>query len=135
VGGLLAGLNYAGSFLLLQWLGLILATKQPAMTAAALGTIMRTHQGMDRLDTVVTYAAQIVRSQIAAALANVIVVALGAYLFSYLWQLASVPVSRPVRGRACPNHQPDLSPTVRHAALTGVILWLALPGWFDNRAV
>lgn len=87
VTGLLAGLNYAASFLVLQWLGLILATKQPAMTAATLGTIMRTHQGADRLDTVVTYAAQIVRSQLAAALANVIVVALGAYLFSFLWQL------------------------------------------------
>ena len=36
----------------------------------------------------VTYAAQIVRSQLAAALSNVIVVAFGAYLFSYLWQLA-----------------------------------------------
>jgi site-specific recombinase len=139
VGGLLAGINYAVSFLLLQWLGLILATKQPAMTAAALGTIMRTHQGMDRLDTVVTYAAQIVRSQIAAALANVIVVALGAYLFSYLWQLA---FGAPFLDLHEAEHvfkttSPINSPTVWYAALTGVILWLAAlaGGWFDNWAV
>lgn len=39
--GLLAGVNYAGSFLLMQFLGLTLATKQPSMTAAALAGALR----------------------------------------------------------------------------------------------
>lgn len=139
VGGLLSGLNYAVSFLLLQWLGLILATKQPAMTAATLGAIMRSHQGAERLDTVVTYASQIVRSQLAAALANVIVVALGAYLFSFLWQLA---FGAPFLDLQEAEHvfettSPVNSLTVWYAALTGLILWLAalIGGWFDNWAV
>ena len=36
---------FAVSFLLLQMFGLVLATKQPAMTAAALANIMRTQRG------------------------------------------------------------------------------------------
>ena len=139
VTGLLAGLNYAASFLVLQWLGLILATKQPAMTAATLGTIMRTHQGADRLDTVVTYAAQIVRSQLAAALANVIVVALGAYLFSFLWQLLfGAPfLNQHEAEYVFKTTSPVNSLTAWYAALTGVVLWLAAlaGGWFDNWAV
>ena len=136
---MLAGLNYAASFLVLQWLGLILATKQPAMTAATLGTIMRTHQGADRLDTVVTYAAQIVRSQLAAALANVIVVALGAYLFSFLWQLLfGAPfLDQHEAEYVFKTTSPVNSLTAWYAALTGVVLWLAAlaGGWFDNWAV
>jgi site-specific recombinase len=119
--------------------GLILATKQPAMTAAALGTIMREHPGADRLDTIVTYAAQTVRSQLAAAVANVLLVALGAYAFSVLWQLA---FGHPYLDRVHAEHllhtlSPVNSLTVWYAALTGVILWLAslIGGWFDNWAV
>jgi len=123
----------------LQWLGLILATKQPAMTAAALGAIMRTHHGTDRLDTVVTYAVQIIRSQVAAALANVIVVALGAYLFSFLWQLLfGAPfLTREEASYVFKTTSPVGSLTVWYAALTGVVLWLAalVGGWFDNWAV
>jgi site-specific recombinase len=139
VGGLLAGLNYAVSFLLLQWFGLILATKQPAMTAATLGTIMRTHHGTDRLDTAVTYAAQIVRSQVAAALSNIVVVALGAYLFSFLWQLVFGVAFLEVHEaeHVFETTSPLNSLTVWYAVLTGVILWLAalVGGWFDNWAV
>ena len=72
--GLASGLNYALSFLLLQAFGLILATKQPAMTAAALAAIIRDRQGEERLDVMVDYAARICRSQLAAASANVALV-------------------------------------------------------------
>ena len=136
--GLAAGVNYALSFLLLQALGLVLATKQPAMTAAALANILRTHRGAERLDDLVDYAAQICRSQLAAAIANVAVVSIGAFAFSFLWQQIS--------GRAFLNlHEAEhvfetLSPvdsgTVWFAALTGVVLWAAslVGGWFDNWA-
>ena len=134
--GFAAGLNYALSFLLLQALGLVLATKQPAMTAAALANILRTHRGAERVDDLVDYAAQICRSQLAAAIANVAVVSIGAFAFSFLWQQIS--------GRAFLNlHEAEhvfetLSPvdsgTVWYAALTGVVLWAAslVGGWFDN---
>ena len=139
VEGFAAGLNYAVSFLLLQAFGLVLATKQPAMTASALANIMRTERGTERLDDVVNYAIQICRSQVAAAAANVGVVSIGAFAFSYLWELAF--------GRSFLDlHQAEhvfetLSPmdsgTVWYAALTGGVLWAAslVGGWFDNWAV
>jgi site-specific recombinase len=139
VGGLLSGLNYAVSFLLLQAFGLILATKQPAMTAATLGAIMREHPGADRLDTIVTYAAQIVRSQVAAAMSNVLLVSLGAYAFSFVWRLAfEHPFVDPTQAKhVFETLSPVNSLTVWYAALTGAILWLAslVGGWLDNWAV
>ncbi|HTS52502.1 MAG TPA: hypothetical protein VMH26_04445 [Burkholderiales bacterium] len=136
--GLAAGLNYAVSFLLLQTLGLVLATKQPAMTAAALANILRRHRGAERVDDLVDCAARICCSQLAAASANVAVVSIGAFAFSFLWQQIS--------GRAFLDlHKAQhvfetLSPldsgTVWYAALTGAILWAAslVGGWFDNWA-
>ena len=136
--GFLAGLNYAVSFLLLQAFGLILATKQPAMTAATLAAILRDRRGMHRLDEIVDYTAAIVRSQLAAAISNVAVVAVGAYAFDRLWRLLA--------GHSYLDHHDaehvfqTLSPldslTVLYAAETGVLLWLAsvIGGWFDNWA-
>ena len=136
--GLLAGLNYAVSFLLLQAFGLILATKQPAMTAATLASILRERRGVRELDQIVDYTASIVRSQLAAAIGNVTVVAVGAYAFDHLWRL--------IAGHSYLDHHDaehvfqTLSPldslTVLYAAETGVLLWLAsvIGGWFDNWA-
>ncbi len=136
--GLLAGLNYAVSFLLLQAFGLILATKQPAMTAATLASILRERRGVRELDQIVDYTASIVRSQLAAAIGNVTVAAAGAYAFDRVWRLAA--------GHSYLDHHDaehvfqTLSPldslTVLYAAETGVLLWLAsvIGGWFDNWA-
>lgn len=136
VHGLLYGLNYAISFLLLQRFHLVLATKQPAMTAAALATIVRQHRGEDRANQVADYAARISRSQLAAALGNVIVVCIGAFAFAHLWQAMT---GRPFMNvdeasRIYAQLNPLASGTVFYAALTGVILWLAsvAGGWFDN---
>jgi len=138
VEGLLAGLNYAASFLLLQALGLILATKQPAMTAAALATIMREHKGAERIDEVVTHAAQIVRSQLAAVLGNIVIVSIGAYALSALWQLALGHPFLDMKeaDKVFDTLSPITSLTIWYAALTGVILWAAslIGGWFDNWA-
>jgi site-specific recombinase len=137
--GLLYGLNYAVSFLGLQHLGLILATKQPAMTAARLAGIMRESEGEDREDRIAETAAQLTSSQLAAATGNVLVVAAGAALFSWLFLI--------VLGRPFMHEEEALetlrvmspidSMTIWYAALTGVVLWLAsvAGGWFDNWVV
>ncbi|HSD59883.1 MAG TPA: hypothetical protein VLC55_03410 [Burkholderiales bacterium] len=136
VEGLLAGLNYAASFLLLQVFGLILATKQPAMTAAALAIIMRQESGGRRLDRILDFFARLVSSQFAAAGANVILVAAGAYLFNALWNWASGGhwLSPEEARYVFESLSPIDSGTIWYAALTGVILWLAslVGGWFDN---
>ncbi len=136
VHGFLYGLNYAGSFLIMQRLGLVLATKQPAMTAAALANIVRERRGQARADEITEYAARIVRSQLAAVAGNVLVVSVGAAALVHLWTVMrpepflSEAEATAVYGALSPVN----SGTVFYAALTGVILWLAsvVGGWFDN---
>lgn len=134
--GVLYGLNYAVSFLLLQRFHLVLATKQPAMTASALATIVRERKGEDRANEIADYAARICRSQLAAALGNVIVVSVGAFAFVHLWSLLfDHPFMSEEEAQSTYSQlSPLTSGTVFYAALTGVILWLAsvVGGWFDN---
>ena len=137
--GLLYGLNYAVSFLGLQHLGLILATKQPAMTAARLAGIIRESEGEDREDRIAATAAQLTASQLAAAIANVAMVATGAGLFSWLFlTLAGRPFLEEKEAlETLRVMSPIDSFTVWYAALTGIVLWLAsvAGGWFDNWCV
>jgi site-specific recombinase len=137
--GILSGLNYAVSFLLLQAFGFVLATKQPAMTAATLASILRERRGVHRLDEIVGFTASIVRSQVAAAIGNVTVVAAGAWLFDHLFRrLAGRPYLDPADARyVFETLSPLDSLTVLYAAETGVLLWLAsvCGGWFENWAV
>ena len=139
VEGFTSGLNYALSFLLLQAFGLMLATKQPAMTAAAFAAIIRDRKGGERLDVIVDYAACICRSQLAATIANVVLVATGAYAFDAMWQFVSGHSYLSAAEAAYVFHSlsPVDSGTVFYAALTGVVLYLAalVGGWVDNWAV
>jgi len=134
--GLLFGLNYAVSFLGLQHLHLILATKQPAMTAARLAAIIRDSEGEDREDRIAETAAHLTSSQLAAAIANVVVVATGAIAFGRLFLfLAGRPFMPDAEAAETLRvMSPIDSWTVWYAALTGVVLWLAsvAGGWFDN---
>lgn len=134
--GLASGLNYAISFLLLQRFGLLLATKQPAMTAAALASILREKRGAERLEQIVSYAARICHSQLATALANVAAVSLGAFLFEDTWArvFGRGFLSREEAEEVYRTLSPAAGGTVFYAALTGGILWLAslAGGWFEN---
>jgi site-specific recombinase len=85
---------------------------------------------------VADFAARICRSQLAAALGNVVVVSIGAFAFVHLWSLL---FARPFLSEAeALTTYTQLSPlssgTVFYSALTGVILWMAslVGGWFDN---
>ena len=134
----LYGLNYAVSFLMLQAFGFVLATKQPAMTAAALANIIRDTQGDDREDRIAAFFARLTSSQLAAAASNVLVVGLGAALFDRLYALIA---GRPylddeVARQTFDTLSPLDSGTVFFAALTGVLLWLGslAGGWFENWA-
>ncbi len=134
--GLLYGLNYAVSFMILHHCHLVLATKQPAMTAATLATIMRSRSGNEALDEIVDRIARICHSQLAAAAGNVAVVAVGALAFSWLWtHLFGMSFLTAEKAEATyASFSPLNSGTVFFAALTGVILWLSslIGGWIDN---
>lgn len=135
IDGLLSSLLYALSFLLIQFCGFTLATKQPSMTAAALAGVLRTDRP-DRQGELVRLIAQIARSQFAAAVGNVgavIVVALG---IDRLYRASTgAPFLDPATARATiASFHPGASGTLLFAALTGVLLWLAsiAGGWFEN---
>jgi site-specific recombinase len=133
------GTNYAVSFLLLQIFGFALATKQPAMTGATLADIIRRNRGASRRDQITEFGASISRTQLAAALGNILAVSLGAVIFNLLWlrgfHTPYVPADQ--AQKVYLSLRPLASLTAIDAALTGVLLWLAglIGGWCENFAV
>ncbi|MBA3685848.1 MAG: hypothetical protein H0W72_11500 [Planctomycetes bacterium] len=134
--GLLYGLNYAISFLLLHHLHLVLATKQPAMTAATIATILRDQRSTGRFDEIVDRMTRICHSQLVAAFGNVLMVALGALAFTTVWEQAFGRqfLDEATARKTYDSFSPLTSGTVFFAALTGVILWWSavIGGWIDN---
>jgi site-specific recombinase len=135
----LVGTDYAISFLLLQMFGLALATKQPSMTAATLANIIRRNRGDSRRDKIVDFTATITRTQLAAALGNILAVCSGAVVFNLLWRVifgtSYLPADQ--AERVYHSLSPLHSATTIDAALTGVLLWMAglIGGWCENFAV
>jgi site-specific recombinase len=139
VEGLFSSLNYAISFILLQVFGLALATKQPSATAATFAGIVRRNRGYARWSKISDFTAHITRTQLAAAVANVIAVCSGAVAFERLWR---VMFSESYLAPESAKHvyetlHPFTSGTIFFAAITGVLLWLAalMGGWCENFAV
>ncbi len=139
VEGFVSGTNYAVSFVLLQVFGLVLATKQPATTAAAFARIIRDNGAAQRTSKLTEFVARITSTQLAAALGNVVAVSIGALAFEALWRVIFRESYLP---ELSANHvyetlNPFASGTALFAIETGVILWLAaLAGsWTENAAV
>ena len=133
--GLLAGINYAASFLLMHFLHFSLATKQPAMTAP---TIARELDGAGTpkgVDSFVSSVVALIRTQAAAVFGNVMLVfpvCLGVQL---LWHtIFHADIIPPEKAHATLHSFSLIGPTPFYAALTGVLLWSSslLAGWADN---
>ena len=139
VEGLLAGSNYAFSFALILFLGFTLATKQPSMTGAALAGVLRNTKGPSRSDDLATLVARMVRSQLAAAAGNVVVVAIVASAFDWLWLARTGANFMPPEkiDSVLEGMNPLRSGLVFYASLTGLILWLSslVGGWAENFVV
>jgi site-specific recombinase len=139
VEGVLAGLNYAISFVLMQNWHLVLATKQPSMTGATLAKIIHRCQDESSSKEIAEFAARIMRSQLAAALGNILAVGAGAVVFSLIWKLIAGSSFLPQDSAVYAVHSmhPVQTGTIFYAALTGVILWLSslAGGWIENWAV
>ncbi len=139
VEGFLSGTNYAVSFVILQMLGLVLATKQPAATAATFAGIIRNNRGDRRSSKLSSFVAHITSTQLAAAIGNVVAVSIGAVIFERLWLLI---FSHSYLSEHSAEHIYETlhltgSGTAFFAIVTGVILWMAAlaGGWFENLAV
>ena len=139
VEGFLIGTDYAISFLLLQIFGFALATKQPSMTAATLAGIVRKNRGVARWSKISEFAADISRTQLAAAFSNIIAVCSGAVVFERLWTHFFKTHYLPAESaqHVYQTLHPFTSGTAIFAAFTGVLLWLAavIGGWFENFAI
>jgi site-specific recombinase len=139
VEGVLAWANYAGSFLLMQALGLTLATKQPSMTAAALAHTLRETAGHAELDDLVTLIARITRSQIAAAVGNIgLVVPSAIALDAAVRATTGAPLLDAEKAAyVIESLHPFASGALWYAALTGALLWASsiAAGWVENWAV
>ncbi|MEO8637026.1 MAG: hypothetical protein ABI587_17255 [Gemmatimonadales bacterium] len=131
--GLAYAFNYSGSFIAMQLLHLTLASKQPAMTAAALANALE-HQG--DVEEQVELVAGITRSQVIATLGNVFATIPVTLLLVGLWYaltgraaLTPETAEHTLRGM-----HPFLSWTIPFAVLTGVFLWISslAAGWASN---
>ena len=133
--GLLAGINYAASFLLMHFLHFSLATKQPAMTAPTIARELDGAGTPEGVDSFVSSVVALIRTQAAAVLGNVMLVfpvCLGVQL---LWHAVfNANIISPEKAHATLHSFSLLGPTPFYAALTGVLLWSSslLAGWADN---
>jgi site-specific recombinase len=139
VEGLLLTTIYIGGFLIMQALGLILATKQPAMFGATIADIVRTHDHSESVDALAILATRILRSQLAATISNLVMVSLTAFAVAGVWSsMYGEPyLSTEEALHTYESLEPLHSGTIIYATLTGVLLWLAsmAGGLLDNWSV
>ena len=130
---------YGLGFVIIYLLGMTVATKQPAMTAQTLASLLgdiKPNRSAD-LEKVVDVVAAVCRSQLAAIAGNVMMalpVAIGLGLgLSYYYGAPLISTEKAARLLA------DLNPlawAVPHAAIAGFYLFLSglISGYFDNHA-
>ena len=136
--GLSAGLMYAASFVAIQLLHLTLATKQPAMTAPAMAVRLRDIKSDAGVDDFVDEVANLVRSQVAAVLGNVLVVVPAMAAVALLIQFAlGRPLLDAAHAAATLKSLSLAGPTALYAAITGILLFSAsiVAGWTENAFV
>lgn len=135
VEGLALAANYAISFILMQFFGLVLSSKQPAMTASALAAGLERDDGMEEE---VELVAAITRSQTVAALGNVLATVPASFLVCWIWwKVSGAPIlSADTAHHGVTTMHPLLSWTIPFAIFTGVCLWLQslAAGWAGNWA-
>lgn len=138
-GGFWAGVNYSISFVLIQLLHWTVATKQPAMTAPAMAAKLKDMQSSEdathTLEAFVDEVANLVRTQVAAILGNVLVVFPAALVLSLLWwQLFGATPLDAEHAQSTLDSLHVLGPSALFAAYTGVLLFASslIAGWVEN---
>ncbi len=135
--GMVAGLNYATSFVVIMLLHWTVATKQPAMTAPALaaGLPAGRNASDDEIEGFVDRVAQLIRSQAAAIVGNVAACAPLVLVWQGLaWWLAGAPLIGTEQAHHVLHSLTLLGPTALFAAFTGVLLFASslIAGWAEN---
>ena len=134
-GGLAAGLNYALAFVAVMLLHWTIATKQPAMTAPAMAAKLRDPDAPGAIDGFVTEVMFLLRSQFAAIVGNLALIAPLAWLMGALFAaLGDTRMMTTEHARHVIEEHQLLGPTPLFAALTGVLLFASsvVAGWVEN---
>jgi site-specific recombinase len=135
--GIVYGLNYGLGFVLIHMLGFVVATKQPAMTAAAIASTLEDTPAK-RLDRLADLAQNTVRTQFVAVLGNVGLAFPLACCIALAWAtLLGTPVAPPEKlHKMLAEIHPLASGALFFAAIAGVGLFLSglVAGYFDNQA-
>ena len=129
-------LNYSLGFMVVHVLHFTIATKQPAMTAAAIAASI--DQGKQKLNELSELVVCVLRSQLIAIIGNVAVAMPTAYAIAWAWfalhgkHLADADKVQHLLHELDPIH----SLALPHAAIAGVCLFLSglISGYYDNKA-
>lgn len=125
-GGLAAGLNYALSFVLIQLLHWTVATKQPAMTAPAMAAKLKDLEAPGAVAQFVDEVTHLMRSQVAAVVGNLALVAPCVLLLSAAWwKLTGHTPIDTAQAQYVLHSLTLLGPTLLFAAFTGVLLFVS----------
>ena len=133
--GFLAGVNYAGSFVLVHVLHWTVATKQPAMTAPGLADKLADVSDDAAVEGFVDEVAHLIRSQAAGIIGNLAAVIPVVLAMQWLWRVA---FGAPLVDAQAAQHVLEsitlLGPTALFAAFTGVLLFASslIAGWVEN---
>ena len=130
--GVLASLNYALSFLLIQFLGFTLATKQPAMTATYLASKLE-DRGQD-LSIIVDEILHLLRSQITTVFGNMITVIPTVFVANFLLNCCGISLLDHHHALDMMDNFSIFGRTPFLAAWTGLLLWASsvFSGLFAN---
>ena len=133
--GTFSALNYAGSFLLIQFGGYTLATKQPAATASALAQKLEISENREGIESLTDEIVLLTRTQIAAVFGNLIAVIPAILLFNLIYYYFHGYWMFSEETARYTLHSTDIfGPSIIYAIFTGFLLWFSsvIAGWADN---
>jgi len=134
-------MNYSLGFILIHVLHFTVATKQPAMTAAALAATVQQRKGSKtaQIAELAALIINIIRTQFIAILGNISIAIPTAALITFAWQfyLDEPLLTHTKATYLLHSLNPFTSLAVPHAAIAGLCLFLSglIAGYFDNMAV
>jgi site-specific recombinase len=117
-----------------------LATKQPAMTAAAIAAsldLSRDEKTAARMDRLTDSVARVTRSQLAAIVGNIALTLPTAIILTYLiWWTTGAHIVSPEKASKLVHDASILTLAPMYAAIAGVVLFFGglISGYFDNKA-
>ena len=134
-GGLVAGINYAVIFVLIQLLHWTIATKQPAVTAPALAARLKAMDQPNAIDAFVDEVSHLIRSQVIAIAGNLLAVVPCVLLIAAALEHGLGQSIIPVKTATSTMASLDVfGTTVLFAGFTGVLLFASsiIAGWTEN---